>query len=1049
MLNNLPLVFSTLLLFILSQLPVTGQESQWNALLNEFEPRAIGPAGMGGRVTAIDVDLIDKSIIYIGTASGGIWKSKDEGLSWKQIFNKQSTSSIGAIKIDPNNSQTIWVGTGEGNPRNSQNSGNGVYLSKNGGETWQHVGLEETKNIHRIIIDPIDPATVYIGAQGTAWGASTARGIFKTTDQGESWEKILYVNEFTGIADMVIDPDNPSKIIAAMWQFRRWPWFFESGGEGSGLYVSFDAGQTWQQKDSYDGLPDGKLGRIGLAIAPSNTNVVYALVEAEENGLYRSDNGGENWYLVTKRNIGNRPFYYSDIFVDPFNHERIYNLWSMVTVSSDGGRNFRTFLSGRNAHSDHHAFWINPHDPKHIIDGNDGGLVITTNKGKTWRNVRNLPIGQFYHISVDNQVPYNVYGGLQDNGAWMGPAFVWKDGGIRNEDWKNVGLGDGFDVVPSDNERYGFSLWQGGNLVRYDTKTGLKQSIRPVHPHGLKLRWNWNTAFVKDPIKKEVIYLGSQFVHKSTDNGKSWSIISPDLTTNNPQKQKQIKSGGLTIDATRAENHTTITAIAINSEDNKIIWAGSDDGLIHVTQDAGKTWQNITPPDKICPKENWVNQLVLSKYNDAEAFVVLDNHRMNDFATYILHTENFGKTWKNIANNEVMKGYALSLWQDEEAESLLFAGLETGLYVSLDKGENWEKWPVDNFPTVPVSDMVLQPATNDLAIATFGRSLYIIDDISPLREWVLDKKKIKSTALHIFKLPDAHQAIYAPPVGSEIYSSDIFEGRNRRRGVPITFYLEPEKGEPMASVKITNEKGEIIRTYTAIVKNGLNRYNWELCRKSVRLPGKYNGYFDTETAGIPVSPGLYQVEVSYASKKSTQSIKVLPDPRVELSINYASFENYFNRWKIAVYTASAALDRLEEARHSVSNVEMRLVGHNDLQSNELKSYSTEIDTILQTLIREIKLPKIQGVIRESGTINDQISETVKYINSPYVEIGENHLLILQQLENQIASLVGKINIFFDQDWKVYKQEVVGASISILSDYQPIIMGAAVVEDDDD
>ena len=1018
-----------------------------SGLLHSFKPRAIGPAGMGGRITTVEV-APNKKTIYAGTASGGVWKSTDEGLTWKPIFDRQTTSSVGAIAIDSNNPQTIWVGTGEGNPRNSQNTGNGVFLSEDGGDTWRNVGLPNSKSIHRIIIDPIDSKTVYVGVQGTAWGASTERGVFKTTDQGNTWESILYVNERTGVADLVMDPKNPSKMIAAMWEFKRSPWFFESGGSGSGLYITYDAGKTWEQKTNFDGLPQGELGRIGLAIAASNPDVVYALVEAEQTGLYRSDNGGEDWYLVTKQNVGNRPFYYADIFVDPKNPERLYNLWSIVTVSNDGGRTFRPFLSGKNSHGDHHAFWIDPDDPQHIIDGNDGGLLITKNKGRSWRYVRNLPIAQFYHVNVDDEIPYNVYGGIQDNGAWAGPAFVWKEGGIRNEEWYNIGSGDGFDAITYKKGRYGYSLWQGGNLVRFDAVTGLKQQIRPVHENNIALRFNWNAAFTKDAEEGSTIYLGSQFVHKSTDYGNTWHIISPDLTTNDSTKQKQQQSGGLTIDDTRAENYNSLTAIALNPTEREIIWVGSDDGLIHLTRDGGKSWKNVTPPEKTSPKNNWVNQIVLTAGNPAEAFVIMDNHRSNDYRPYILHTENYGRTWENLADNELMQGYALCLWQDPQAESLLFAGLETGLYVSFNKGENWLKWPQKRFPTVPVSDMVLQPQTNDLVLATFGRSFYVIDDVYPLRNWVLNQKQIAEQDIHIFDVPKAYQAVYASPNGSEINSAEIFEGENKHKGVPISFLVKPVLEEPMASVKIKNNKGETLRNYTVIVEEGINRFYWELCRKNIHLPGKYRGYFNSETPGVPVSPGLYHVEIAYAGNKASAEIQVLPDPRIEKNFDYSCFESFYQRWKLALYTTSAALDRLEEAKHSISNVEMRLIGHDDKESKALMEQTKQIEEKLAGYIKRVKLPPFQGVIRESGVINDCLAETIRYFNSPYVEIHKNHELVMSHLEAEVKRLVTDVNIFFNADWQSYKKEVTAASIRFLNDYQPIIIDTTADEEDE-
>ena len=487
-----------------------------------MSPRSIGPAGMSGRVTSIDVVRSNPDIMYIGTASGGVWKSESGGIAWEPIFDDQRTISIGAIAIQQSNPSVIWVGTGEGNPRNSQSSGAGIYKSLDGGKTWKYLGLEKTRNIHRIIIHPSNPDVVYLSVIGYAWGDTEQRGVYKTTDGGKTWKKILYVNNRTGAADLVMDPSNPNKLIVAMWEYRRWPWYFKSGGKGSGLYITYDGGETWKQKTDKDGLPKGELGRIGLAIAPSKPNIIYALVEAKKNALYKSTDGGDTWSkITTDKNMGNRPFYYSDIFVDPKNENRIYSLFSLVSKSEDGGKSFKVILPyyGFNSvHPDHHAWYINPDNPNFMIDGNDGGLNITRDGGKTWRFIENLPLAQFYHINIDMQMPYNVYGGMQDNGSWRGPGYAWRQGGIRNAYWEEVVFGDGFDVVPDlEKTHLGYAMWQGGNLERYNLKTGNSQYIKPIHPEGKELRFHWNAAIAQNPFDKASIYYGSQYVHKSNE----------------------------------------------------------------------------------------------------------------------------------------------------------------------------------------------------------------------------------------------------------------------------------------------------------------------------------------------------------------------------------------------------------------------------------------------------------------------------------------------------------------------------------------------------
>ena len=591
-------------------------------LIQDMKPRNIGPAGISGRVTAIDVQLSDPDIMYVGTASGGLWKSTSGGIKWNPIFDKEVTASIGAVAIQQSNPSVIWVGTGEGNPRNSLNGGYGVYKSLDGGKSWQPMGLEKTRHIHRILIDPTDPNTVYVGAIGSPWGIHAERGVFKTTDGGKTWSKILFVNNKTGVADMVMDPSNPNKLLVAMWEHKRDPWFFKSGGKGSGLYMTHDGGTNWKEITDEDGFPKGELGRIGIAIARNKPNVVYALVEAKKNALYKSEDGGFTWKKVNdKEDIGNRPFYYSEIYVDPENENRIFSIFTYVNVSEDGGRHFTQLMPAygvdNGVHPDHHAWWIHPTNGQFMIDGNDGGMNITKDGGKTWRFIGNLPVAQFYHISVDNEYPYNVYGGMQDNGSWRGPAYVWRAQGIRNSYWQEIAFGDGFDVVPDkDNSQFGYAMSQQGFVRRYDWKTGNNYIVRPTPPDAeTKLRFNWNAGIGQDPFDNATVYFGSQFVHKSTDKGLTWEVISKDLTTNDPEKQKQSESGGLTMDATGAENHCTILVIEPSPVEKDMLWVGTDDGRIHFTQNGGQTWTEVTSNIKGLPSGSWIPQIKASQKN--------------------------------------------------------------------------------------------------------------------------------------------------------------------------------------------------------------------------------------------------------------------------------------------------------------------------------------------------------------------------------------------------------------------------------------------------
>ncbi|RYZ19177.1 MAG: hypothetical protein EOO16_20625, partial [Chitinophagaceae bacterium] len=631
----------TLLTAVLLCTAATAQK----ATLTQFKswkPRNIGPSSMSGRVTCIDVVNSNQDVWYIGAASGGVWKTTNGGGSWTPLFDEQPNLNIGSIAIQQSNPNVVWVGTGEGNPRNSISIGEGIYKTLDGGRSWKRMGLEKTRNIHRILIDPTNPDVVYAGVIGNPYAEHPERGVYKTTDGGVTWQLILHTNDTSGVGDMVMDPSSPNKIIVNMWQHRRTPWSFRSGGPGSGLYLTVDGGRNWKKMGKEEGLPGGDLGRCGIAFAASQPSRVYALVEAEKNGLYKSDDGGFKWELITAepRIVTNRPFYFQDIRVDTKNENRIYSVHDIVEVSEDGGRSFRTLLPYFGIHPDHHAWWISPTNSDFILDGNDGGMGITRDRGRSWTFPEGLALGQFYHINVDNETPYNVMGGLQDNGSWHGPAYTWTNGGIRNYYWNNVGSGDGFDVMPDpDDASWVYSMSQQGYVNRMNWKTGERWFVRPPSTDPkVKFRFNWNAAIAQDPFDKNTIYFGSQFVHKSSDKGASWSTISPDLTTNNAAQQKQDENGGLTLDVTGAENYNTILAIEPSRLERGLLWAGTDDGNVQLTRDGGKTWTSFRGKIPGMPVGAWVPQIRASRYHAGEAFVVCNDYRRGDFKPYIFRT---------------------------------------------------------------------------------------------------------------------------------------------------------------------------------------------------------------------------------------------------------------------------------------------------------------------------------------------------------------------------------------------------------------------------
>ncbi|MGZ5133834.1 MAG: WD40/YVTN/BNR-like repeat-containing protein, partial [Flavitalea sp.] len=702
---------------------------------SNWKPRCIGPAGMSGRITAIDALVDNPNIIYLGAASGGIWKTENGGAKWIPVFDEQPIQNIGSLAIQQTNPSIVWAGTGEGNPRNSINLGEGIYKSLDAGKTWKRMGLEKTRNIHRILIDPNQPEVVYAGAIGNPYADHPERGVFKTIDGGTTWEKILYTNDTSGVGDMVIDPSNPNKLFVAMWQHRRTPWSLQSGGKGSGLYMTLDGGKNWKKLGKPDGLPEGNYGRIGLAISRSNPKRVYALIESAKNGLYKTDDGGYHWELVSSdpQWVSNRPFYFQEIAVDPQNENRVWLIYQMISVSEDAGKTFNIVIPYNGIHPDHHAFWIHPRDGNFIIDGNDGGIGISRDRGKTWQFDEKLPVGQFYHVNVDNELPYNVMGGMQDNGTWRGPAYTWMGGGIKNYYWESVWGGDGFDVMPDpDDANWVYAMSQGGSVGRYNVKTGERWFIRPAAPDlKTRLRFNWNAAIAQDPFDRSTIYFASQHLHRSLNKGISWETISGDLTTNDSIKIDQTNNGGISVDITGAENYCTILTIAPSSVEKGVIWVGTDDGNVQLTRDGGKSWTNFRNKIPGLPAGSWIPQINASRFTGGEVFVVANDYRRGDFKPYIFRTTDYGKTWTRMVDEKKVTGYTLCVLQDPVERNLVFVGTEQGLWVSFDNGGSFQQWK-NGYPAVSTYDLAIQEREADLVIATFGRALYILDDIRPL-----------------------------------------------------------------------------------------------------------------------------------------------------------------------------------------------------------------------------------------------------------------------------------------------------------------------------
>ena len=822
MLNKSTTILSGILLLCIS-LSSFSQEKKEIKLENYFgdlKAREIGPAVMSGRISDMENHPTDPMIIYAGSAGGGVWKSNDAGTTFYPIFDDHC-QSIGALEIDPNDpDNTIYVGTGEPWPRNSVSIGDGLYKSTDGGNNWDKIGLENSERIANIIVNPENSNEVYVAVLGALWSDNKERGVYKSVDGGNTWENILYLNESTGCADLAMDPTNPNILYASMWEFRRTAWSFNSGGENSALYKSTDGGKNWNK--IHNGFPEGKLGRLAIGVSESNPSTLYTVIEAEKNedkGLYRSVDGGKNW--EQKNNdfgITVRPFYFSRIVVDPRDENTVVKAGLYGSISKDGGE---TFESLGNMHADIHdmVFDINNSDVMYV--GTDGGVYRSWNKGVTMEIVENLPLSQFYHISVDNEEPYNIYGGLQDNGSWYGPSFA--AGGISAKNWNPVGQGDGFRVLRHPTKNIIYSEMQGAeNVWRYDVDNNLVKTIQPLPVKGYEeYRFNWNAPIEISKNNPDRIYIGSQYLHKSDDMGNSWDIISPDLTTNDKSKQNQEDSGGLSMDNSGAENHTTIFTVTESPLNENIIWVGTDDGNVQVTSDGGKNWKNVIENIEGVPNNTWVYHIEASTQNENIAYAVFDGHTSGDMKAYAYKTSDLGKTWKNIIPNNDVTGFVRNIQVDYVNEDLLFLGTELGVYITINGGDNWSRF-AKNVPPVAVHYIELQEKTNDLVMGTHGRGVIIIDDISPLRE--INDKSLDEK-LYFFSKDEFIIQEYGGFSDSFGRETQFF-GANSSLSCEIQYLLPKRHTFGKMTMEIQDMDGNKITTLTPGKSKGINTVSW-------------------------------------------------------------------------------------------------------------------------------------------------------------------------------------------------------------------------------
>ncbi len=877
--------------------------------IDAIKARHIGPATMSGRITSIDAIDSRPIILYVGTASGGLWKSANGGVKFKPIFDDY-TQSIGAIRIDPLHPDTVWVGTGEPWTRNSVSIGEGIFKTTDAGESWTRMGLEKTERIGRIVIHPENTDIVYVAALGPLWNDSEERGIFKTTDGGKTWEKVFYINQSTGCSDIDIDPSNPDILYAGMWDFRRQPWTFRSGGPGSGLYKSTDGGTTWQKLSK--NLPQGETGRVSVSVSPVTPNIVYALIESKESALYLSEDHGASWIEINNTvPIKERPFYFSQLYADPVDTNRVYKPSFNLNVSDNKGKNFRTaYIAGGNVHPDHHAFWISKRNNNILYLGTDGGVYLSTDKGSSFALLRNLPVSQFYHVAVDMENPYNVYGGLQDNGSWYAPSE--KVGGITNADWKGIGFGDGFAVIP-DKFDTDIIYWQfqGGMFFRYHKSTGDIKFLKPVKDSGTEdLRFNWNAGIHQSPARN-VLYVGAQYLYQSKNNGDTWTRISPDLTTDDPSKQEQYKTGGLTVDNSAAENHCSIYTIAESPKDQKVIWVGTDDGNLQITRDEGATWTNVTPNIKDLPANTWVSQVSTSPFEAGTAYATFDGHRHGDMKSHAFKTDDYGATWRTLETEDV-EGYCHSIVQDFVNPDLLFLGTELGLYVSFNDGQSWTRMQ-GNIPRASVREIVIHPRDHDLVLATHGRGILIVDDITPLRQVTPDLLE-KDVAL----LKSQPFVLGKLSIPQDFSGDDEFTGQSAPDAATITYYLKKRHIFGDMHIEIFDAEGNFVVELPASKRKGLNRVAWTVMKKPPKVPSSpsmaqfamFGPFFD---------PGVYTVKLIKNSDAYEGTVELRLDPDSPYSdedrmIRIKTINQGYKMLEDLAFTDAKAVNIMKDAR---------------------------------------------------------------------------------------------------------------------------------------
>ena len=986
--------------------------------VNQLEWRNIGPANMGGRINDFAVVEADPNIVFAATASAGVWRTTNNGVTWEPVFDEQPVSSIGDIAVAPSDPSIVWVGSGESNNRQSSSWGNGVYKSTDGGDSWTNVGLEDTLHIGRIVIHPTNPEVVYVAATGHLWGPNDDRGLYKTTDGGQTWTNTLFIDRDTGMTDVAMDPVSPGTLYAASYQRRRTAFGFSGGGPGSGIYKTTNGGESWRRLT--DGLPDGITGRVGLDIYRSDPRIVYAVVQNANGGMFRSDDRGESWTRMSDTNP--RPMYYSQIRIDPLNDQRIWAAGARMVYSQDGGK---TFVDDwvQTIHGDFHALWINPADSNHMLAGSDGGVHYSYDRGRTWDFVNTMALGQFYEIGYDMETPYNIYGGLQDNGSWGGPVRTLYRRGITNEDWVRVGGGDGFytQVDPNDPTTV-YVESQNGNVSRLDLETSERKSIRPEpEDESERYRFDWNSPILISPHNSQTIYYGGNRLFKSTDRGDTWTTTD-DLSKDQDRDEMPIMGVEVTDDTpSRHDGISTFGQIISISESPRregVLYVGTDDGNVQVSQDGGTSWQEVAGLIPDLPEGTYVSRVQASYHADTRVYATMDGHRSDDYSVYVYVSEDSGDSWRSLASN-IPDGHTMNVIREHPRnENLLVLGGEFGAYITINRGEEWHQIK-GAVPTVPVDDIAIHSRDNDLILGTHGRSIWVLDDMTPLEKL---SEGVLASNLHLFDVRDAIGYRINNHKGNTGHK--MFIAQNPPEGALIHYFLNDEvDGEDAVEVTIQDGAGEVIRTLDAPGSVGLNRVNWDL-RHEPPVPLTGQGGFGGPPPGPRALPGTYGVQVTVGGRQATTSVKVSDDPRINVSAADRRSQqdamlrlgNLIARLTEAHQTAESLQTQLGSLAESLEDAEVPAS-----VSSLVESVSERVDDLERELARgggfggARPRPLYARMTRIYGNLNSY-TEGPSALQLERIELyGQELNRLVEELDQLIANEIANLNIAVEQN----------------------------------